>query len=357
MDFQPNDTQRMLGEQLERLLTRQCPPEARNKIAYEAPFHDPSLWNALAEMGVIGALAPEEAGGFGGEGFDIVTVFQPLGHALCPEPMLGQLMGISVLQAAGADMDAALAGEERLALAMGEPGGGSGLERPEAQARRAVDGWVVNGRKSVVWGGGSAHRLIVSAAHESGMGLFSVRAEDAAVAPYAMIDGGGAAEVSLDDCPAECLIADGQAALDRAVARGQLALCAEAVGVMDHVQGLLAEYLRTRKQFGVPLSKFQVLRHRFIDLCVELEQARSITLKAADALDRAEGTRAVSMAKALVGQAARQWSEEAIQLHGGIGMTWEAPVSHYAKRLVMIDHQLGDSLWHLERVAEAYKAA
>ena len=162
---------------------------------------------------------------------------------------------------------------------------------------------------------------------------------------------------TLDDSPAECLMEDGEAALTRAVTRGTLALCAEAVGAMDRVQRTLAEYLRTRKQFGQPLGRFQVLRHRFVDLCIELEQARSITLLAASELDAADGARSLSMAKALVGKVARQWSEEAVQMHGGIGMTWETPVSRYAKRLVMIDHQLGDSLWHLERVSAAYRAA
>lgn len=356
MDFQPSETRRMLAEQLARYLERHCTPDARNKTAYDAPFHNPALWDGLAELGVIGAFLPEAQGGFGGEGFDIATVFEELGRALCPVPMLGQLMALSVLADAGADLDAALSGQERLALAMGEPGGGSGLEPPVTAARRDGGGWRLNGRKSVVWGGGSAHRLIVSARHEGGLALFAVAPENVTIAAYAMIDGGGAAEVSLDDCPAQCLLESGEAALDRAVARGTLALCAEAVGAMDRVQALLAEYLRTRKQFGQPLGRFQVLRHRFVELCVELEQARSITLLAASRLDAPGGARSLSMAKALVGKVARQWSEEAVQLHGGIGMTWEAPVSHYAKRLVMIDHQLGDSLWHLERVAAAYRA-
>ncbi|MCC6000854.1 MAG: acyl-CoA dehydrogenase family protein [Pararhodobacter sp.] len=356
MDFQQTDTRRMLADSMARYLDRHCDYDHRRKIAYDAPFHDPAVWEALADLGVIGALLPEDKGGFGGAGFDIATVFQALGHALCPEPMLAQLMGLSVLADTGQETEAALTGQEKLALALGEPGGGSGMEPPQTRAQRAGEAWRLDGRKSVVWGGGSADRLVVSAAHDQGLGLFLVNAGDAGIAPYAMIDGGGAAEVSLDECPAICLVEEGGAVLARAIDRGTLALCAEAVGAMDHVQGLLAEHLRTRKQFGVPLSKFQVLRHRFIDLCVELEQARSITIRAADALDTPEGPRAVSMAKALVGQVARQWSEEAIQLHGGIGMTWEAAVSHYAKRLVMIDHQLGDSLWHLERVARAYSA-
>lgn len=357
MDFLPTETRRMLAEQLARFLERNCDPERRNKLAYEPPFHDPALWDGLAELGVIGAFLPEAQGGFGGDGFDIATVFEELGRALCPEPMLGQLMGLSVLADAGADLDAALGGQERLALALGEPGGGSGLEPPATEARREGDGWRLQGRKTVVWGGGSAHRLIVSAAHEGGTGLFAVAPGDASIAVYAMIDGGGAAEVALDDCPAECLLEDGAAALEGALARGTLALCAEAVGAMDHVQALLREHMRTRKQFGQPLARFQVLRHRFVDLCIELEQARSITILAASRLDTQGGLRSLSMAKALVGKVARLWSEEAVQLHGGIGMTWEMPVSHYAKRLVMIDHQLGDSLWHLERVAAAYRAA
>lgn len=358
MAFQTTDERRMLGESLSRYLLQNYDHSHRLNVAYTAPFHDPSRWAALAELGMLSALAPEEAGGFGGEGLDIATVFHALGHGLCPEPALPAMMALRVLMAAARPVEPLLEGRERLVLALGEPGGGSGLEPPETEARQDAGQWRLSGRKSVVWGGGAAHRLIVSARHSGGIGLFEVAAEDAQIAPYAMIDGGGAAEITLQDTAAQCLLEDGAAALADAVDHGLLALCAEAVGVMDQVQALTADYLRTRKQFGTAIGRFQVLRHRFVDLVIEIEQARSITFLAAGQMrDLAGRGRVLSMAKALVGKVARQVAEESIQMHGGIGMTWEAAVSHYAKRLVMIDHQLGDSLLHLERVAQAYRAA
>lgn len=358
MAFQTTDERRMLAESLSRYLQQHYDYAHRLKVAYEAPFHDPSRWSALSELGTLAALAPEAAGGFGGEGLDIATVFEALGHGLCPEPVLPALMGLRVLLAAGQPIEAVLEGRERLALALGEPGGGSGLEPPQTEARMEAGQWRLSGRKSVVWGGGAAHRLIVSARHSGGIGLFEVAAEDAQISAYPMIDGGGAAEITMQDTAAQCLLEDGAAALADAVDHGLLALCAEAVGAMAQVQLLTADYLRTRKQFGTAIGRFQVLRHRFVDLVIEIEQARSITFLAASRMDDpALRGRALSMAKALVGKVARQVAEETIQMHGGIGMTWEAAISHYAKRLVMIDHQLGDSLLHLERVAQAYRAA
>lgn len=145
----------------------------------------------------------------------------------------------------------------------------------------------------------------------------------------------------LEDTPATLVLAGANGAIETAINAGRLALCAEAVGVMDVVYEILLDYLRTRKQFGVPIGKFQVLQHRTVDLLTEVEQARSITISAS--LDEADAGRKCAMAKNLIGRAARLVAEDAIQMHGGIAMTWEYSVSHYAKRLIMIDHQLGDT--------------
>jgi len=357
MDFTPTDERRQLADSLRRYLAQNCSAEHRRRVAYEAPFHDPAVWAGLADLGAIGALIPESAGGYGGAGFDVTTVFEELGAALCPEPLLGALMAGRVLAATGGDCSALIEGGARVALAFGEEGDATGREPPQTRAERHGDGWRLTGAKSVVYGGGSADRFIISASHAGGTGLFMVAASDAQVQAMGLIDGGGAAEVTLDACPAECLAEAGEAALAEALDFATLALCAEAVGAIGWMARTLAEYLATRKQFGRPIGSFQALRHRVVDLNIEAEQARSITLLAASRMDSPLRARTLSMAKALIGRTARLWAEETIQMHGGIAMTWEATVSHYAKRLVMIDHQLGDELWHLEQVAAAYAEA
>jgi alkylation response protein AidB-like acyl-CoA dehydrogenase len=358
MDFTPTDERRQLADSLRRYLAQNCGAEHRRRMAYEAPFHDPALWTGLADLGAIGALIPESAGGYGGAGYDVAVVFEELGAALCPEPMLAALMAGRVMAAAGADCSALVDGRERIALAFGEPGEAAGRgEPPQTRAERHGGAWRLTGRKSVVYGGHSADRLIVTAMHERGQGLFVINAADAQVQALGLIDGGGAAEITLDACPADCLLEQGEAALEEALDFATLALCAEAVGATGWMAKALADYLGTRKQFGRPIGSFQALRHRYVDLNIEAEQARSITLLAASRMDSALRARTLSMAKALGGRTARLWAEESIQMHGGIAMTWEATVSHYAKRLVMIDHQLGDELWHLERVAAGYAEA
>ncbi|SEO92209.1 Acyl-CoA dehydrogenase [Salinihabitans flavidus] len=351
MQFEMSDDRQMLQDMLRRYLSENYDILHRNAVAYAAPFHDPDRWRALAELGVLQALAPEAAGGFGGEGFDIAAVFEALGGALCPEPVLPVAMAAPLLMAAGSDLETLLDGTRRYGVAIGEAEAPYSLSGRRASHEKGR----LTGRKSVVYGGGIAESLLVAARHEGGgIGLYEVDAADAQILPYGMIDGGGAAEVVLEQTPATCLIEDAEAALQEALDFGALALCAEAVGAMDAVQAMLLEYLKTRRQFGVPIGKFQVLQHRAVDLAVEIEQARSITILAASRMKEPDRSRHVAMAKALIGQVAVLVAEEAIQMHGGIAMTWEAPVSHYAKRLVMLDAQLGDRDHHLRRLAAGY---
>lgn len=341
MNFEQSDDRRMVAETLRRFLADTYPIEHRNAVAYTAPFHDPEKWTELAELGIFHALVREDQGGMGGHGFDIACVFDELGRALCPEPVLGQLLAASLID----DVDALLDGT-RYALAVSE------IDAPYDVGditTTATEGRIT-GRKSVVYGAPSAEILLVAARHGDDIALFQVAASDAEVSGYAMIDGGPAGEVFLDNTPAQLIRANAQSALQTALDRGALALCAEALGAMDVVHATLLDYLKTRTQFGQPLGAFQVLQHRAIDLAIEIEQARSIVILAASADGTDAFPKRAAQAKHLVGKIALQVSEEAIQMHGGIGITWEYPLSHYAKRLVMIDHQLGDSDWHLERL-------
>ncbi len=356
MDFRISDDRRMLAESLGRFLAETCPIEARADIAYTPPFHDPKALDGLTDLGVFYALVGEDHGGMGGAGFDIAVVFEELGRGLCPEPVLPALLAARLLAASGADLDPLLTGAARYAAGIGELDAPYDLDGITTRAEADGATWRVSGRKSVVYGGHIAERLLIAAQCDAGLALFSGAATDAEVISYGMIDGGGAAEVILDHTPAELVLKDARAALQNAVDAGALALCAEALGVMETANAALVDYLKTRKQFGRPIGAFQALQHRAVDLAIEIEQARSIVIRAADGLDGPNGSHKVSQAKFLVGKIARQVAEEVIQMHGGIAMTWEYPVSHLAKRLVMIDHQLGDVDFHLDRLMGALQA-
>lgn len=357
MNFEATEDRRLLSDTLTRYLRDNYPIEHRTKVAYNAPYHDPAKLAELIELGVLHALAPEAQGGFGGTGFDITTVFEPLGAALCPEPILPALLSAGLLAAAGTDLAPLLEGRDSYAVAIGEPEAPYALEDLTTTATgTGTDACTLSGRKSVVYGGSCAQQLLVAARHDSGVGLYEVSAEAATITGYGMIDGGPAAEVILDDTPATCLIDRAEAPLQDALDRGALALCAEALGVMSVIQSTTLDYLQTRKQFGVAIGKFQALQHRMVELMIEIEQARSITILAASAIGGEDQSLRVSMAKNLIGRTAKLVAEEAIQMHGGIAMTWEYPISHYAKRLTMIDAQLGDTDTHLERVMAANMA-
>ncbi|WP_417478342.1 acyl-CoA dehydrogenase family protein [Maricaulis sp.] len=359
MNFNQTDDRRMISDSLRRYLADQYPVEHRIKIAYDAPFHDPKKWGELAELGILGALVSEEQGGFGGEGFDITVVFEEFGRTLCPEPMLGNLMGLRLYAAFGHSdkVDAIIAGTARTALAVFEADAFTDTSEIATAASKSGDNWTLSGRKSLVYGGHAADTLLVAARTPAGkVGLFEIDASAADIHAYAMIDGGGAAEVGLDNTAAKCLSEDAGEAIEAALDAGRLALCAEAVGAMDVLQNMTKDYLMQRQQFGRPIATFQALQHRLVDLSIEIEQARSITIHAAGNLDTAERALAVAKAKNLAGRAGKLVAEEAVQMHGGIGMTWEYAGSHYAKRLTMIDAQLGDKEDQLRRVMELMSA-
>lgn len=369
MNFEHSEDRRMLADSLGRFLREQYTFEARNKIIKSEQGWSPDVWKQMAELGVIGALFSEADGGFGGGGFDIAVVFEQLGRGLVVEPFFGTLLAGSAIAAAGNEaqresLSDAIAGTRILAFAHGEPDAGYELAQVTTRATRNGDRWVLDGAKAVVQNAEAADLLVVSArgsgeaGDESGISLFLVPAKAAGLTMrgYPLIDGGRAAEVVLNGVTLEgdALLGPeggGYPALEHATGLGILALCAESVGVMDAAKEATLEYLRTRKQFGVPIGSFQALQHRMADVLLEIEQARSALINAAARLDsdRVTRERALSAAKVTIGRVGTLVAEECVQLHGGIGMTWELPFAHHAKRLVMIDHQLGDEDYHLER--------
>ncbi|WP_233802317.1 acyl-CoA dehydrogenase family protein [Paraburkholderia sp. HP33-1] len=374
MNFQHTEDRRMLADTLNRFISDQYGFATRDRIARSMQGFSTELWARFAELGVIGALFDEASGGFGGGGFDISVVFECIGRGLVVEPFLDTLIVGRAMARSGSDAQKAalgslIDGSQIVALAHGEPDSHYELARVAmTRAQRSEIGnsgtWKLNGAKAVVQLGEQACVFLVSARTsgaddaEDGVTLFLVPrdAMGVSVHGYRKIEGGRAAEVTFDnvtlgDDSVLGSVDQGFATLEYAVSCGVLALCAEAVGAMDVAKDYTLDYLRTRKQFGVPIGSFQALQHRMADLLLEIEQARSAVINAAAALDgeRTARERAVSAAKYSIGRIGSRVAEECIQLHGGIGMTWELPLAHYAKRLVMIDHQLGDEDHHLER--------
>ena len=370
MNFEHSDDRRMLAESLGRFIREQYAFETRDKIAKSTRGYSPELWATFAELGAIGALFSEEDGGFGGGAFDIAVVFEQLGRGLVLEPFLSSaVLAGGAIAAAGnlaqRELIAGLIDGTHIgAFAHGEPDSLYELSRVATRAQRRADGWVLDGSKAVVMQAEAADFFVLSARtagavdDEAGISLFIVPANTPGLSlrGYPTIDGSHAAELTLHgaEVGVDALLgaeSEGFATLERAVGNGVLALCAEGLGAMDAAKEATLEYLRTRKQFGVLIGSFQALQHRMADLLLEIEQARSAVINAAAALSagRVARERALSAAKLTIGRVGTRVAEECIQMHGGIGMTWELPLAHYAKRLVMIDHQLGDEDHHLER--------
>jgi len=370
MNFTHTEDRRMLADSLNRFVAEQYGIEHRNQLAYGDEGHSPTLYAQFAELGAIGALFPEAAGGFGGSGFDISVVFEALGRGLVAEPLLDALVVGQALIAAGtesqkAKLDDIIAGGLLCALAHDEPGSHYELNHVSTTATKSASGWVLNGAKGVVAFGEKADLLLVSARtaggplDESGISLFLVDGSAAGVTKrgYQRFEGGRAADITLNNVqvPADAMLGaegKGYAVLERISGYALLALAAEALGAMDVAKQSTLEYLQTRKQFGVAIGTFQALQHRMADLLLEVEQMRSAVINAADAIDNAEGVaqqKTLSAAKYTAGYVGALVAEESIQMHGGIGMTWELPLAHYAKRLVLLDHQFGDEDHHLAR--------
>jgi pimeloyl-CoA dehydrogenase small subunit len=373
MDFDLSDEQRLLSDNLARVMKDRYGFESRK--AYQATPHGfgEDLWKQYAELGLLGAPFAEADGGYGGGAVETMLTEEAFGRALALEPYFATVvLGGGVLRhGAGAAQREAMipaiaSGELRLALAHAERTSGWDLFDVAATARKDGDGYLLNGEKGLVLHGDSAHKLIVLARvsgarrDEGGLGLFVVDAAAPGLARrgYPTQDGRRAAEITLTNVRAAEGIGDpegGGAILARVIEDAIAALCAEAVGAMSEAMELTTEYLKTRKQFGVAIGSFQALQHRASDMVVALEQARSMMLFATMMTGEgsaAERAKAMSAAKAQIGRSAKFIGQQATQLHGGIAMTFEYKLGHLFKRLTMIDMSYGDADWHLRRLGD-----
>ncbi|PWF47705.1 acyl-CoA dehydrogenase family protein [Massilia glaciei] len=368
MDFNFKEEQQQFGDALKRWVGKDYSFEARKKIIGSEAGVSDAAWATLAELGMTALPVPEEQGGFNGSAVDMFVVMQELGRGLVVEPYFATVLGAEFLRRGGGHaslLEQVAGGELKLACALGEKQSRHDLCDIATTATLEAGGYVLNGRKNVVLHGAQAGSLIVSARSggaqrdADGISLFVLPAATAGVrvTDYRTLDGQRAADIVFDGVRvgADALVGGaggGWSVLEAAADYGAGLLCAEALGAMEAIFEATLEYLKTRSQFGVPIGKFQALQHRMADMYIHLEQARSMALLAAVKLggdDANERRRAVSAAKFRVGQALKFVGQQAVQLHGGMGVTDELPAAHHFKRLTMIELTLGDSDHHLAR--------
>src|SRR4051812_16162589 len=375
MDFDLTEEQRLLRDSIDRLLADNYTFEKRKGYLAESEGWSRALWSQYAELGLLGLPFAEAHGGFGGGGVETMLVMEAFGRALAVEPYLAAIvLAGTALRLAGNDtqqstlLPQVAAGGKLLAFAHGERQARYDLPDVLTKATRKGEGWIIDGAKSVVLHGDSADTLIVSARASgnrndtAGITLFLVDGSANGVArrSYALRDGNRAAEITLSgvEVGSDAVLGEIDGAfpvIERVVEAGIAAMAAEAVGAMETMQAITLGNLQTRQQFGQPIGRNQALQHRATEMFVALEQGRSMAMLAAmtiDEPDAAERAPNISMVKAGIGQAARFVSQNAVQLHGGIGMTEEYAVGHYFRRVMVIEHTSGDTAHHLSRLAQ-----
>lgn len=363
MNFDYNEEQQLLADSVRRFLAKDYGFEARKKVVSSKDGWSAEVWAQMAEMGLTGLPFSPDYGGFGGGAVDLMGVMEAVGDALLVEPFLPTVMAGQLVARAGSDaqkkaiLPQVVEGKLRLAFAHTEKGARYNLAKVAASAKASGAGWEITGEKAVVLGAAAADRLVVSANTGKGMSLFLVDTKDARLKSYVTLDEMRAADVVLKGAKGELLGAEGGALalVEEVVDYATALICAEAVGAMKFTCDTTLDYLKTRKQFGVTIGTFQALQHRMVDMYVSYEQAKSMACLACSKVDAhadaKERARAVSAAKIKIADNARHISQEAIQLHGGMGMTEEMKVSHSFRRLTMIAQQFGDAEHHLARFA------
>ncbi|SNS86326.1 acyl-CoA dehydrogenase family protein [Rhodococcoides kyotonense] len=364
MDFELNEEQKLLRDTTREVLTRAYDTEKRNKIVADDPGWSTAVWKQLAEVGLLGLSFAEDDGGMDAGPVEIMAVMTEVGRRLAPEPILDAVLvpGGLISDVGSTDqrrriLPGVAEGTTLLAFAHNETGSRWPNITVGTTATEDGGSWALNGVKNPVPHGASADTLVVSATLPGGgVGLFLVDGDANGLTRtgYRTHDGGRAAQISFADVAAEPLGDGGDAtsAIEASEVRAQAALCAEAVGAMEEALRLTTDYLKQRKQFGVPLAKFQALTFRAADMYVLLELARSMSLYATMNLaDDVVDPVVASRAKLQISRSSRKLGQEAIQLHGGIGVTAEYPVGHYVSRLTAIEHTLGGADDHLRRLA------
>nr|WP_310522654.1 acyl-CoA dehydrogenase family protein [Polymorphobacter sp.] len=369
MDFNTTDEQGMLRDTVARYLSDTYSFDARMKTVHGGAGWNPGVWKAFAEeLGILGAPFAEDHGGLGGGAVENMIVMEEIGRALVIEPYLPTVViaGGALKATGGALADAVIpeiiAGNAIIAFAYAEPQGRYNLADLRTTAKKDGAGFVLNGHKSVVYSAPYATHLLVTARTSGGqrdaggVSLFLIPANAKGVTrrDYPTVDGSAASEVYFENVAlgADALVGAADAALpliEQVVDEATAAICAEACGVTKVLHATTLDYAKQRKQFGKPISDFQVIQHRLVDMFMEVEQAVSITLMATLKLDTAERAQAVSAAKSKVGKACKFVGQNAVQIHGGIGISNELSVGHYFKRSTMIESQFGSVDHHLSR--------
>ncbi|MCK1681432.1 pimeloyl-CoA dehydrogenase small subunit [Bradyrhizobium sp. 147] len=375
MDFNLSEEQRLLKESVDGFLTDVYDFEQRKTYLRERGGWSRLIWSRLVEQGLLGLPFVEADGGFGGGGVETMIVMEAFGRALVVEPYLTTVViGGGFLRRGGSDaqktahLPGIIDGSRTFGFAQLERNSRYDLNDVMTSARKTGDGWVIDGEKFVVLNGENADTLIVivrtkgARRDRDGIAVLLVPGDAVGISKkgYPTQDGLRAADISFTrvEVGSAAAIGDPENALpliERVVDDARTALCAEAVGLMDESLRTTVEYMKTRKQFGVPISSFQSLQHRAADMFVALEQARSMSMYATIAADMdnaVERAKAVAAAKVQIGRSAKFIGQQSIQLHGGFGMTMAAKIGHYFKRLTMIENTFGDADYHLRRVSE-----
>ncbi|HEX4333567.1 MAG TPA: acyl-CoA dehydrogenase [Usitatibacter sp.] len=375
MDFSLAEERRLLQDTIRRFLANEYSFDKRRARAASPEGFSRETWKEFARLGLVGIAMREDDGGMGGDAFDTLIVMEAFGRSLVVEPYLATVvLGAGIITGCGSEaqrakwLPAVAEGEKLLAFAHSEAGARYAESYVATRAVKEGGSWRLDGAKAVVLNAQDADAIVVSArtsgedCDREGVSLFLVepKAKGVRLRGYATQDAGRAAELALSGVivPADALLGEaGQAmaAIDVTLDRANAALCAEALGIIDALNEATLEYLKTRKQFGQPIGRFQALQHRMAEMTIKAVEARSMAILAAHAMretDARERARRVSAAKALIGQAARFVGQQAVQMHGAIGVTDELVVSHWFKRLTMINATFGDADHHLGRVSD-----
>ena len=375
MDLELNEIQAMLADSIEKFIVNDYDFETRQKYASNEPGYSKDVWQTFAELGWTAVPFSEDDGGFDGGPVEMMVVMERLGRGLVVEPYLANVVlaggvlrrAASVAQKADW-LQSMIAGELQTTVAFVERQARYEVNNVSTTATKDGDSWVLNGAKGYVLNGDTAQLMIIPArtsgdqSDRNGITLFGVTtdSEGVSVRGYETVDGLRAAEVSLENVSvsADNVIGEageGYAALEGAISDATLAVSAEAVGIMTALTEKTIEYAKSRVQFGVPISSFQALQHRMVEMYTACEQSRSLMMWAAMTIadDNDESARAVHSLKYQVGVAGTRVGEEAVQIHGGMGVTWDLDVAHYFKRLTAINVLFGNADWHLDQLATA----
>ncbi|MDH3546697.1 MAG: acyl-CoA dehydrogenase family protein [Gammaproteobacteria bacterium] len=372
MDLSLNEVQLMLQDSVEKFIANDYDFETRQSYAASKAGYSAEVWQQFAELGWTAVPFSEDDGGFDGGPVEVMVLMQQFGRGLVVEPYLANvILAGGVLQRVASDTQKRdwllpiIAGELQAALAFVEPQSRYDIANVVTSAKKDGDGWLLTGTKGVVLNGGNAGLLIVPArtsgaqSDSDGISLFAVTTDTAGLSrkSYPTVDGHQAAEVKLDNVrvDASALLGDvdrGYETLDAVIDEATLAISAEAVGIMRILTDKTVEYTKNRVQFGVPISSFQALQHRMVDMFTACEQSQSLlmwaTMVNAERTDEAK--RAVSAIKYQIGTTGKKVGQEAVQLHGGMGVSWELDIAHYFKRLTAIGQLFGNADWHLDKL-------